>query len=139
MYPSRAERLPGMLRPHRGNLLRSFHYALAGLEYVVRSERNARIHLGVAAVVMTLSLWLQLDLIEWVLVVAAIALVFAGEMLNTVVELVVDLIVQEEHDLAKRAKDVAAGAVLVAAVAAAIMGVLILGPHLWLKLAPLFA
>jgi len=100
----------------------------------LRSERNARIHLAMAILVILMSIWLRLTAIEWVLMVAAIALVFAGEMLNTVVELTIDLITVERNPLAKRAKDVAAGAILVAAAAAAIMGLLILGPRLWLKL-----
>jgi diacylglycerol kinase len=70
--------------------------------------------------------------------VAAIALVFAGEMLNTVVELTIDMITIEDHPLARRAKDVAAGAILVAAMAAAVMGAIIMGPRLWQKLAILW-
>jgi diacylglycerol kinase len=125
-------------RPNKVNLLTSFRCAFEGLGYVLRAERNARIHLAIAVGVVLLSAWLQLTTIEWVLMIAAIALVFAGEMLNTVVELTIDLITLEQNPLAKRAKDVAAGAILVAAIAAAVMGLLILGPRLWLKLAALW-
>jgi len=125
-------------RPNKGDLIASFRHALEGLWYVLRAERNARIHLIMAALVILVSAWLQLSAIEWVLMIAAIALVFAGEMLNTVVELTIDLITAERNPLAKRVKDVAAGAILVASVAAAVMGLLILGPRLWLKLAALW-
>lgn len=126
-----------LYRPNKGDLRESFRCAIEGLRYVLRSERNARIHLAMAILVVLMSIWLRLTAVEWVLMVAAIALVFAGEMLNTVVELTIDLITVERNPLAKRAKDVAAGAILVAAVAAAIMGLLILGPRLWLKLVSL--
>ncbi|HHX63802.1 MAG TPA: diacylglycerol kinase family protein [Chloroflexi bacterium] len=124
-----------MRRTSKGSLLSSFRCALEGLWFIVSTERNARIHLIAAVVVILLSTWLRLTAIEWALMIAAIALVFAGEMLNTVVELTIDMITLEDHPLARRAKDVAAGAILVAAMAAAVMGFIILGPRLWQKLA----
>ncbi len=127
-----------MSKPRQGNLWASFRFAFAGLRYVLWSERNARIHLAIAILVLLVSAWLRLSALEWVLIIAAIALVFAGEMLNTVVELTVDMVTSELNPLAKRAKDVAAGAVLVAAIAAAIMGFIILGPRLWDKVAALW-
>lgn len=120
-----------MERRHKGNLLASFKHAFEGLWYVLSKERNARIHLTVAALVSALGIWLRLAMLEWALIVAAIALVFAGEMLNTVVELTLDLVMPDENSLAKHAKDVAAGAILVASIAAAVIGVIILGPRLW--------
>ena len=123
-----------MNRPSKGNLVQSFRYALEGLQYVLVTERNVRVHLVIALAVVLLSTWLGLSTVEWVLIIVAIALVFAGEMLNTVVELSIDMITTQPSPLAKRAKDVAAGAVLVAALAAAAIGFLILGPKLWQKL-----
>lgn len=120
-----------MERRHKGNLIASFKHAFEGLWYVLSSERNARIHLTVALLVGALGIWLGLTPLEWALIVAAIALVFAGEMLNTVVELTLDLVMPDENSLAKHAKDVAAGAILVASIAAAVIGVIILGPRLW--------
>lgn len=119
-----------MERRHKGSLIASFRHALDGMEFTLRSERNARIHLLIALAIVALGVWLQLEPIEWALIVAAIALVFAGEMLNTVVELTLDLVMPDENPLAKHAKDVAAGAILVAAVAAAVIGLIILGPRL---------
>ncbi len=122
----------------KGDLRSSFRHALDGLAYVVRAERNARIDLAIAILVILLSLFLGLSPIEWVLIIAAIAIVFAGEMLNTVVEMTVDLITYRQNPMAKKVKDVAAGAILVAAIAAAVMGLIILGPHLWRRLLALW-
>lgn len=104
------------------------------MSYVFRCERNPRIYLAATIIVLALGIWLGLSPVEWALIIAAVASVFAGEMLNTVVELTVDLITLEQNPLAKKAKDVAAGAVLVASIAAAAVGLVILGPLLWNKL-----
>jgi undecaprenol kinase len=125
------ERAIPMRWHRRGNLLDSFRHAFDGLAYVVRAERNARVHLAVSLVVVLLGAWLRLSRIEWVFIIMAIALVFAGEMLNTVVELVIDIVAPNRNSLAKYAKDVAAGAILIAAIAAAATGLIILGPPLW--------
>lgn len=133
------ERATAMRRHRHGTLLDSFRYALEGLAYVVRAERNARVHLAVSGVVVALGAWLRLSRLEWAFIVLAIALVFAGEMLNTVVELVIDIASPDPNSLAKHAKDVAAGAILIAAIAAAATGLIILGPPLWAQLSRLWA
>jgi len=115
-------------------LLHSFRYALAGLCYTLRSQRNARIHLLAAIAVTATGLWLRLDTTHWAMLTLAITLVFFAEMINTVAEAVVDLITTEYRPLARIAKDVAAGAVLVTAIAAVIVGLLILGPPLLARL-----
>ncbi|MCD6520777.1 MAG: diacylglycerol kinase family protein [Anaerolineae bacterium] len=127
-----------MARQPKENLYSSFRHAFEGLYYVIKEERNARIHLLATILVVALGLWLHLSTIEWALIITAIALVFAGELLNTVTELTIDLITLERLPLAKHAKDVAAGAVLVASLAAALLGFLILGPRLWAKLCTLW-
>ena len=73
-----------------------------------------------AAIIVVLGLWLGLSLVEWGLITVAIAFVFTGEMLNTVIEVMVDMVTPEYHPLAKRAKDVAAGAILLSAMAAVV-------------------
>ena len=108
--------------------------ALLGLASQVFWLRTAWWHKHAALMVTAVSLWLDLNTVEWALIIASIALVFAGEMLNTVVELTIDLITQENLPVAKHAKDVAAGAILVAAIAAATIGFLVLGPRLWARL-----
>jgi diacylglycerol kinase len=106
--------------------------------YVVRTQRNARIHLLVAFVVVALGLWLRLSRTEWAIIALTIGLVLAAEAFNTVAEAAVDLATAEYHPLAKNAKDVAAGAVLLMAIAAVVVGLLILGPPLWNTLRALF-
>lgn len=116
------------------NLLDSFHYAFSGIGYVLRSQRNARIHLAVALAVVAAGLFFGLSRWEWSIVALTIGFVFVAETFNTVLEAAVDLATQEIHPLARIAKDAAAGAVLLAVATAVVVGLLILGPHLlaWL-------
>jgi diacylglycerol kinase len=116
------------------NLLQSFRYAFAGLWHTLRTQRNARIHLLVAGAVAVLGLWLKLDALRWAVLVLTIGLVFFAEAINTVVEATVDLITTDFHPLAQVAKDVSAGAVLVTALAAVVVGLLTLGPPLLARL-----
>ncbi|MFQ6057380.1 MAG: diacylglycerol kinase family protein [Anaerolineae bacterium] len=111
------------------NLLDSFRHAFAGLGHVLRTQRNARIHLLIAVAVVALGLALGLSRWEWAILALTIGFVFVAELFNTVVEAAVDLASPEIHPLARVAKDVAAGAVLLAAIAAVVIGLLILGPH----------
>ena len=122
----------------RSNLLTSFKYAFLGVWHVLRTQRNARIHLSVALVVIALGLWLGLSRTEWAIIILTIGLVLAAESFNTVAEAAVDLATADFHPLAKIAKDVAAGAVLVTAITAVIVGLLILGPPLWDALLTIF-
>lgn len=118
--------------------LHSFRHAFRGWFYALRTQRNAWIHSAVATVVLILGIWLQLSPLDWAIIILTIAMVFAAEFMNTAIEAVVDLASPDTHPLAKIAKDVGAAAVLVAALAAIIIGLLLLGPPLWLKLTPLF-
>ena len=120
------------------DLLTSFRHAFSGVWYVLRTQRNARIHLTVALVVIALGLWLGLSYAEWAIIVLTIGLVLAAESFNTVAEAAVDLATAERHPLAKIAKDVAAGAVLLMAITAVVVGLLILGPPLWRALFAMF-
>jgi diacylglycerol kinase (ATP) len=115
----------------------SFGHALRGWRYVLRTQANAWIHSAVAAVVFVLGLWLHLSARDWAVIILTIAVVFAAEFLNTAIETVVDLASPGIHPLAKIGKDVGAAAVLVAALAAILIGLLILGPPLWAKLTSL--
>ncbi len=113
-----------------GRLGKSFAYALRGIGTLLRTQTNARIHLAATVVVIGAGFGLEISRMEWALVVAAIGLVWTAEGLNTAIEAAVDLVSPEQHPLAGRAKDVAAGAVLLAALAAAVIGVLVFGPRL---------
>lgn len=118
--------------------LHSFRHAFRGWFYALRTQRNAWIHSAVATIVLILGIWLQLSPLDWAIIILTIAMVFAAEFMNTAIEAVVDLASPDTHPLAKIAKDVGAAAVLVAALAAIIIGLLLLGPPLWLKLTLLF-
>ena len=114
--------------------LASFGHALRGMGLLVRSQPNARIHLGATALVIGLGLWLDLERLEWALLCAVIALVLCAEALNTGIELVVDLASPEWHELARDAKDVAAAGVLFASLGALATGAWLLLPRLLLRL-----
>jgi len=107
----------------RHDLAAAFRYAFAGLAAAWRSERNLRIHAVIAAAAVVAGAVLRLPAAGWAIVFLAIALVVTAELLNAAVEAVVDLVSPEDHPLAKRAKDVAAAGVLVAAVGAVAVGI----------------
>lgn len=117
----------------------SFGHAIRGWLYVLRTQQNAWIHSVVATVVILLGLWLKVPSRDWAVLVLTIAMVFTAEFINTAIEAVVDLASPVHHPLAKTGKDVGAAAVLVAAVSAALVGLLILGPPLWLKVSQFFS
>ena len=116
----------------------SFRFAFGGWWYVIRTQRNAWIHAIVSITVIAISFWLKLDTHDWALIIIAIAMVWTAEFINTALEAVVDLASPEQHELAQVGKDVGAAAVLIAAGSAALIGFLILGPPLWIRLSPLF-
>ena len=123
-----------MSAPHpfsvRAKLL-AFRYAWQGIDYMLRTQVNAWIQIGIATIVLAVGLAFGLSAVEWCVVVLAMAAVWISEALNTALEAVVDLASPGRHPLAGRAKDVAAGSVLVAVAAAAMVGLLIFGPRLW--------
>jgi len=128
--------LPGKIEP-RGEFAKfiaGFGYAFHGLWYALRTQRNARVHLGIAVVVTIAGILLRISAIEFAILYLAITGVFIAEMFNTVCELCVDLAQPEYHPLARVAKDVAAGAVLLSAILAVVIGIFVLGPHLWILL-----
>lgn len=104
--------------------VRSFNFAVEGLIYAIRTQPNLRTHLVVAALVLIASLVLRLDRLYVIALVLAIAFVVALELVNTAIESLVDLLTATHHPLAKTAKDTAAGAVLVGAIAALVVGYL---------------
>lgn len=106
-------------------LLSSFNYAFQGLVYVFQRQRNMRVHVVVAVLVLLASLFFDLSRPELLAVLFAIALVFIAEMLNTAIEAAVDLVTSSFDPKAKIAKDVAAGAVLVAAVNSLVVAYLV--------------
>ena len=112
-------------------LARSFYYAFAGIAYLIRTQRNARIELAIGVGACRLAAGLGISRVEWSVLILTISCVLILEGLNTALEAVVDLASPQIHPLAKTAKDVAAGMVLIAAIASVGVGLLILGPPLW--------
>lgn len=109
--------------------LRSFRHAFAGLWVLLTTQHNARIHAGATVAVVAAGFFLGVSAPDWCWLVAAIAAVWTAEALNTALEFLADAASPEFHPLVQNAKDVAAGAVLIAAMAAAIIGLLVLGPY----------
>lgn len=111
-------------------LVRSFGYAWAGIRSCFRSELNFRIHAGLMIIVLMLSIVCKLSASEWAAVCFCIAFVIVMEMFNTAVEKLCDVVHKEVHPGIKKVKDIAAGAVLVAALFSLITGAIIFLPKI---------
>jgi diacylglycerol kinase (ATP) len=116
----------------------AFRYAFSGWWFVIRTQRNAWIHAVATAAVLVTSFWLRISLLEWAVILLAVAMVWLAEFLNTALEAVVDLASPQHHSLAKVGKDVGAAAVLITAASSALIGFLVLGPPLWEKIHTIF-
>ena len=113
------------------NLLQAFQNAFSGIVYCFCHERNMKIHLMAACAAGGLAYWLKLERYEIVVLLLTIASVLVAEMVNTVVETVVDMISPQVHPLAKIAKDVAAGAVLITAIISLLVGYILFWEKMW--------
>ena len=100
----------------------------------MQTQQNAWVHAVIATLVFMIAVWLELPPRDWAVLILTIALVFSAEFVNTAIEAVVDLSSPMHHPLAKVGKDVGAAAVLIAALAAVLVGLLILGPPLWSRI-----
>lgn len=107
------------------SIIRSFNYAVSGIILALKTEKHMRIHYGIAIFVIVLSLFFDFSRIEFLLLLFAVSLVIVSEMINTALERVVDLITKDYHPLARLAKDISAGAVLVATINSLIVGYLL--------------
>lgn len=110
--------------------LQSFAYALQGLVQLLRTQPNARAHLLAALLVCGAGVYFGLGRAEWLWITVAITLVWISEAFNTALEQLADVLHPEQHPGIGRAKDMAAAAVLIAAVGAAVIGMLVFVPHL---------
>lgn len=113
----------------------SFRAALDGVVYTLRTQRNTWIELAAAAVVVAAGLWLHIDALAWAVLALTIALILALEAVNSAVEAVVDLVSPDYHELARVAKDCAAGAMLIAVLGSLGVAAAIFGPPLAARLA----
>ena len=109
---------------------RSFLHAFRGIGTLLRTEHNAWIHAAATVVVTAAGLLVGLEAVEWGLIVLAIALVFSAESFNTALEVLADAVHPDPHPLVGRAKDLAAGAVLLAAMGAVVIALLVFVPHI---------
>jgi len=110
--------------------MQSFKFAFNGLKILLREESNAWIHLCIAICVLVAGFVFKISVGEWIVVVFCIGFVFALELLNSAIENMADFVSEEYHDLIKKTKDLAAGAVLVSAIVSAIIGLIIFVPKI---------
>ncbi len=111
--------------------LRAFGFAGQGVWQVVRTERNMRVHLAVAAAVIVAGVLYRVSAVDWACLALAIGLVLTAETVNSALETLTDLHTSQHHPLAKTAKDAAAGAVLIASVAAVGVGAAVFWPRVF--------
>lgn len=114
-----------------GNVLYSFKHAISGFRKAVKEERNMKIHLLLTIVVVFLGFFLKVSMIEWIFILLCIGGVITLELINSSIENVVDLVTEETHPLAKKAKDMAAAAVFFFALVSVVIGCIIFIPKLW--------
>ena len=112
------------------NLLKSFQFAINGIRSAWNRERNFRIHCWISLTVLILSVILQLNAVQWCMILFCIGSVFSMELINTSIESMVDLVSPEHSELARIAKDSSAGAVLCVTIMSVIVGCIILVPLL---------
>lgn len=113
-------------------LLKSFKYAFDGIYTGIKEEQNMKIHITIMILVIIFGIMLKISKAEWIICIILFGLVISMELINTAIENTVDLITKEKNEQAKIAKDVAAGAVLVSAIASAIIGLIMFVPKILL-------
>ncbi|MBS1976357.1 MAG: diacylglycerol kinase family protein [Bacteroidetes bacterium] len=111
-------------------LIDSFGYAFRGVGFALTGQRNMKIHFTAALIVLAAGLRFEITAMEWCVVATTIGIVMAAELFNTAIEHLVDLVSPERNALAGKVKDIAAGAVLVTALMAIVVGVLIFGKYI---------
>ena len=117
--------------------VRSFRHAIAGIARMIRCQHNAWIHAGVTLIVLVAAFLFGVSAADWCWIILAISIVWTAEALNTAFEFLADAASPEFHPLIRDAKDVAAGAVLITAMAAVVIGALIFWPHVARLFSPL--
>lgn len=116
-----------MHAPPRLSTIKSFAVAIRGCLIATREQPHLQFHFFSLIVANALAAWLQISAVEWLILLLTCGLVISVELLNTAIETVVDLASPQHHELARNAKDIAAGAVLFASIIAAVIGAVILG------------
>lgn len=111
-------------------LINSFKYAFTGIFSALKTERNLKIHISIATLVIIFGIILKISKIEWLICLICIMTVISSELINTAIETTVDIAMPNENELAKRAKDIGAASVLVLAITSAIIGLIIFVPKI---------
>jgi diacylglycerol kinase len=126
-----AAKLGELLKSEAARRATGFRAAFSGLRRLVVSERHFQLHLIAAACAVIMAALLGFSTLEWAILMVSIGLVLVAEGLNSAIERAIDTTTPSFHPLAKAAKDIAAGAVLIAAIVSVIVGLLLYGPKLW--------
>lgn len=119
-------------------IVRSISFAFQGLFYVLRTQNNARFHSFATLIVVGLGIWLQLNFLQWCIIIIAIGMVWVTECFNTSIEKLFDLVNPASNPLVKYGKDAGAAAVLISAFLGILLGILVMGPLLYLRILSLF-
>jgi diacylglycerol kinase len=104
----------------------SFRHAIAGIKYILTTQKNSWIHSAFTVMVICFGIYLKIELLNWAILALTIGMVWVAEAINTSIETILDLVSPEYHNLAKIGKDVSAGAVLIASIISVIVGVITL-------------
>ena len=110
--------------------IKSFGYAFNGLWLLIRDEHNARIHLSISILVIAAGFYFSIHYIEWLILILTIGFVFVAEFFNSAIEALADKVSEEKHPYIKKAKDLAAGGVLFAAISSVLIGLIIFGSRI---------
>lgn len=119
-----------MIKEKTKKLINSFKYAFSGIITSFKTERNMKIHTLITVLVIIMGILLKISKTEWIICIFAISMVISAELFNTAIETIVDMITTEKNEKARIAKDISAGAVLMTAMGAAIVGLIIFIPKL---------
>lgn len=111
-------------------IINSFKYAIQGIISSFKTERNMKIHIFIMVLVIIAGIILKINKYEWIICVVCFAIVIGGELFNTAIETVIDMVMPYKNEKAKLAKDISAGAVLVFAIGAAVCGLIIFVPKI---------
>lgn len=114
----------------RKKIINSFKYAFEGIKSSLKTERNIKIHFSMMVLVIVAGILLDISTYEWMICIILFGMVIGGELVNTAIEEVTDLVTTEINPKAKLAKDIAAGAVLIMAITSAIIGLIIFIPKI---------
>ncbi|MBQ3415610.1 MAG: diacylglycerol kinase family protein [Clostridia bacterium] len=113
-------------------LINSFKYAICGILTAFKEEKNMKVHVAIMVIVIVVGILLKINAQEWIICVILFGLVIASELINTAIEITVDLAMPKKNENAKKAKDISAGAVLINTIVSIVIGLIIFVPKIFL-------